>query len=170
MQFYPYVQNGVQKSRQSSSVVYSFSRYSMRTPYDRHWTTHSIWITTEYEIRQTAVLSWNSSGPICEGMETKEEQDEDVFIYCRKTRKCLYVFGEEPVAKDKHVPPWMQIFKINTKYSVHAPQLLFFKWPKSSQNTIFCCFKEKRGEQGGERVQREKNTRFAHSGAWHFAV
>ena len=108
--------------------------------------------------------------PICEGMETKEEQDEDVFIYCRKPRKCLYVFGEEPVAKDKHVPPWMQIFKINTKHPVHASQLLFFKWAKSSQNTIFCCFKENRGEQGGERVQRERKTRLAHSGAWHFAV
>lgn len=108
--------------------------------------------------------------PICEGMETKEEQDEDILIYCRKARKCFYVFGEEPVAKDKHVPPWMQIFKINTKHSVHAPQLLLFKWPKSSQNTIFCCFKENRGEQGGERVQRERKTRLAHSGAWHFAV
>lgn len=77
---------------------------------------------------------------------------------------CLW---EEPVAKDEHVPPWMQIFKINTKHSVHAPQLLFLKWPKSSPNTIFCHFKEERDEQEGERVERERNTRLAHSGARH---
>ena len=57
--------------------------------------------------------------------------------------KCLYAFGEEPVAKDKHVLPWMQIFKINTKHFVLHPNYYFLNGQNLPQTQYFVISKKK---------------------------